>query len=190
MFDGMTEAEIEELFDIEGDVVEIKSWIKEGIKWRVGDVGQSEIVAALGPQDIVVANNFLCHMNASMAERCLRNIARLVTPYGYLFVSGVDLDIRTKVAKELGGTRCKSYSRRSTRGIRTCDATGRSLFGLGAVEQEKTGLETPLRGGFSIGPFRRGPRQSRDRIIGPRAWLGEAAQALNGGLFNTRPFTL
>jgi hypothetical protein len=41
-------------------------------------------------------------MNAPLAERCLRNIARLVAPHGYLFVSGVDLDVRTKVAKELG----------------------------------------------------------------------------------------
>ena len=37
-----------------------------------------------------------------MAERCLRNIARLVSPHGYLFVSGIDLDIRTKVAADLG----------------------------------------------------------------------------------------
>jgi len=102
MLDLVTEAEIEELFDREGDLLAVKSWIKEGIRWYVGDVGQSDIVSALGPQDIVVANNFLCHMNASVAERCLRNIARLVTPHGYLFVSGVDLNIRTKVAKELG----------------------------------------------------------------------------------------
>src|SRR6516162_7306887 len=102
MLDLVTEAEIEELFDREGDLLAVKSWIKEGIRWYVGDVSQSDIVSALGPQDIVVANNFLCHMNASVAERCLRNIARLVTPHGYLFVSGVDLNIRTKVAKELG----------------------------------------------------------------------------------------
>ena len=102
MLDLVTEAEIEELFDREGDLLAVKSWIKEGIRWYVGDVGQSDIVSALGAQDIVVANNFLCHMNASVAERCLRNIARLVTPHGYLFVSGVDLNIRTKVAKELG----------------------------------------------------------------------------------------
>jgi hypothetical protein len=37
-----------------------------------------------------------------MAERCLRNIARYVRPGGYLFLSGIDLDIRTKVAQELG----------------------------------------------------------------------------------------
>jgi SAM-dependent methyltransferase/mannose-6-phosphate isomerase-like protein (cupin superfamily) len=102
MFERMTEAEIEELFDRDGDVVTVKSWIKEGINWSVGDVGESEILDALGPQDMVVANNFLCHMDASMAERCLRNIARLVSPHGYLFVSGIDLDIRTKIADDLG----------------------------------------------------------------------------------------
>ena len=47
-----------------------------------------------------MANNFLCHMDASVAVRCLRNIARFVRPDGYLFVSGIDLDIRTKVADD------------------------------------------------------------------------------------------
>jgi hypothetical protein len=36
------------------------------------------------------------------AERCLRDIARLVTSGGYLFISGIDLDVRTKVALDLG----------------------------------------------------------------------------------------
>jgi hypothetical protein len=60
------------------------------------------MIDALGPQDIVMANNFLCHMDAATAETCLRSIARLVSPHGYLFVSGIDLDIRTKVAEDLG----------------------------------------------------------------------------------------
>jgi SAM-dependent methyltransferase len=51
---------------------------------------------------VVVANNFLCHMGDAEAERGLRNIARLVAPQGYLIVSGIDLDVRTKVASELG----------------------------------------------------------------------------------------
>ena len=102
IFDRMTETEITELFDRHGDMVEVKPWIKEGIKWHVGDVQESETIEVLGAQDIVVANNFLCHMYPMMAERCLRNIARLVRPYGYLFVSGIDLDIRTKVANDLG----------------------------------------------------------------------------------------
>ena len=101
IFDRVTEAEMQELFDKKGDVFVIKSQLKEGMRWQVADVGEPRILSALGPQDIVVANNFLCHMDTPAAERCLRNIANLVVPRGYLFVSGVDLNIRAKVAKEL-----------------------------------------------------------------------------------------
>jgi hypothetical protein len=50
-------------------------------------------------QDMVVASNFLCHMEPSEAENCLRNVAGIVKPGGYL--SGIDLDVRTKVARDL-----------------------------------------------------------------------------------------
>ena len=102
IFERMNETEMMELFDRDGDTVTVKSWIKEAINWRVGDVTEPETISALGAQDIVTANNFLCHMPPVMAERCLRNIARLVRPYGYLVVSGVDLDVRKKVAEDLG----------------------------------------------------------------------------------------
>jgi SAM-dependent methyltransferase/mannose-6-phosphate isomerase-like protein (cupin superfamily) len=100
--DGMTAAEIEEIFHRDGDDLTVKSWIKEGISWHVGDAGDAEVADVLGRHDMVVANNFLCHMEEFEAERCLRNIARLVSPDGYLFVSGIDLDVRTKVACDLG----------------------------------------------------------------------------------------
>lgn len=101
IFERMTQKEMGEMFDIEGDQAKIKSWIKEGFIWHLGDAGDPNIVDALGPQDIVVANNFLCHMDPLDSERCLRNIARLVSPGGYVFVSGIDLDVRTKVARDL-----------------------------------------------------------------------------------------
>jgi chemotaxis methyl-accepting protein methylase len=102
VFERMTGAEMDEFFDKNGKNITVKSCIKEGINWQVGDVGDSETVDSLGPQDIVVASNFLCHMEAWEAEGCLRNIARLVRPDGYLFVSGVDLDVRERVARDLG----------------------------------------------------------------------------------------
>jgi hypothetical protein len=37
-----------------------------------------------------------------MQKSASANITRLVSPGGYLFVSGVDLDVRTKVALDLG----------------------------------------------------------------------------------------
>lgn len=66
------------------------------------DAGDPQLIGSLGLQDLVVANRFLCHMQPAAAEKCLRNVARLVKPGGYLFVSGIDLDVRTKVARDLG----------------------------------------------------------------------------------------
>jgi SAM-dependent methyltransferase len=101
VFERMNETEMTEFFDSDGDVVTVKSWIREAITWQVGDVAAPETIDALGLHDIVTANNFLCHMPTLMAERSLRNIARLVRPYGYLFVSGIDLDVRARVAADL-----------------------------------------------------------------------------------------
>jgi SAM-dependent methyltransferase len=102
IFKRMTEREMREMFDSEGTKVRIKTWIKEGIQWHIGDARDPEIVNLLGHQDMVVANNFLCHMDPSDAEKCLRNIACLVESGGYLFVSGIDLNVRTRVAGQLG----------------------------------------------------------------------------------------
>ncbi len=102
IFERLTEAERVEMFDWEGDRAKVKSWLREEITWQLRDAADPELLDILGPQDMVVASNFLCHLARGDAERCLRNIAQLVSPGGYLFVSGVDLDVRTKVALDLG----------------------------------------------------------------------------------------
>jgi hypothetical protein len=90
------------MFEIEGDQARVRPWLKEGVIWFRGDAGDPELVRLLGTQDMVVANRFLCHMEPAAAERCLRNVARLVEPGGHLFVSGIDLDVRTRLAQEMG----------------------------------------------------------------------------------------
>jgi len=102
IFERIAQEEMRLMFDREGHELNIRSWIMEGITWHPGDARDPDIINVLGPQDIVVANRFLCHMDPPDAEKCLRNIARLVSPRGFLFVSGMDLDIRTKVAHDLG----------------------------------------------------------------------------------------
>lgn len=104
IFERLTSEEIRAMFDQDGGRMKIQSWIREGISWQAGDAGDPKLANNLGLQDMVVANKFLCHMNPPDAERCLRNIAHLVAPGGYLVVSGVDLEVRTKVALELGWT--------------------------------------------------------------------------------------
>jgi chemotaxis methyl-accepting protein methylase len=102
IFERMTDKEVDAMFEVEGDQARVRSGLKRGITWLTGNAADPELIRALGPQEIVVANRFLCHMDRNSAEKCLRNIARLVKPGGYLFVSGVDLDVRTKVARSLG----------------------------------------------------------------------------------------
>ncbi len=101
IFERMTIEELGAMCEVQGDQARVKSWLKEGIIWHRGDACDPELVGILGPQDIVVANRFLCHMEPVAADSCLRNIGRLVKPGGYLFVSGIDLDVRTKVAREM-----------------------------------------------------------------------------------------
>lgn len=103
IFQRLTEEEMQTMFEPqEMDQVRIKPWISQGISWQVADAGDPGLVDRIGRQDMVIANQFLCHMVPPDAERCLRNIARLVNPGGYLFISGIDMSIRTKLAIELG----------------------------------------------------------------------------------------
>jgi SAM-dependent methyltransferase len=101
IFQRVDKSEMDAMFDREGEQAKVKPWLKEGITWRLGDASAPELVDDLGLQDVVVANRFLCHMEPAAAEKCLRNLAGLIKPGGYLFVSGVDLEVRTKVAQEL-----------------------------------------------------------------------------------------
>jgi hypothetical protein len=102
IFERLTAHEMEHMFDWERDEARVKPRLREGVTWQLGDASSPELIHVLGPQDIVVANNFLCHMEPQAAENCLRNIAGLVDRQGYLFVSGVDLEVRANVAHELG----------------------------------------------------------------------------------------
>jgi hypothetical protein len=102
IFARMSLAEMEAMFDRDQDGVTVKRRIREGVTWHIGDAGDRSLVDAVGLHEFVFANRFLCHMQPQDAEACLRNVGRLVKPGGYLFVSGVDLGVRTKVARDLG----------------------------------------------------------------------------------------
>ena len=102
IFQRLTEVEINKMFERTGEEVVVRPWVREGTFWHLGDVRDPELFKLLGSQDILVANNFLCHMAPPDAEACLRGIARFVKPGGFLVVSGVDLDVRTNVATDLG----------------------------------------------------------------------------------------
>jgi chemotaxis protein methyltransferase CheR len=101
IFERLSEQEMQAMFDVRDGRVTVKPSIREGIDFQIADAGDPGLVDRVGRCQIVVANRFLCHMAPPDAERCLRNLASLVEPGGYLFVSGVDLDVRAKVALDL-----------------------------------------------------------------------------------------
>jgi chemotaxis protein methyltransferase CheR len=157
IFERLTETEMVELFDWEGDRAKVKSWLREGIKWQLRDAADPELVNILGRQDMVVASNFLCHMARGDAEKCLGNIARLVSPGGYLFVSGVDLDVRTKVALDLGWEPVRELIEEIHDGDRSVRADWPwEWWGLEPLNRKRQDWQTRYAAAFQIGsPERR-----------------------------------
>jgi len=98
ILERMTKEEIGAMFEVRGNQAHVRPWLKQGITWLCADAGDPKLPSAIGQQEIVIANRFLCHMRPPQAESCLDQIGRLVKPGGYLFVSGIDLDVRTNVA--------------------------------------------------------------------------------------------
>ncbi len=102
IFAPLSDAERREMFDWDGPTGTVKPWLRDGVRWHVADAGDPTLVTRLGRPDLVIASNFLCHLPPEAARACLRNIGALVAPGGHLVVTGVDLDVRTGVARELG----------------------------------------------------------------------------------------
>lgn len=101
---GISATTHERLFTQEGDLLRVQDWLRDGVTWRVGNVCSPDLAATLGPHDIVLANNFLFHMPPERSAACLKNIARVLAPNGYLFIWGVDRDVRLQVVRDLGLT--------------------------------------------------------------------------------------
>jgi SAM-dependent methyltransferase len=158
IFERLTKAEMVEMFDWEGEQAKVKSWLREGITWQLGDAADPKLINILGPQDMVVASNFLCHMARADAERCLGNIARLVSPGGYLFISGVDLDVRTKVALDLGWEPVRELMVEIHDGDRSVRGDWPwAWWGLEPLNRKRRDWQTRYAAAFRIGsPGRRG----------------------------------
>ena len=102
IFERISPLELEEMFVHEQEGLAVTAELRRGVSWRVADAADERLVEMLGGQDIVTANDFLCHMPPPDAEKCLSNVARIVVSGGYLCCSGVDLEVRSKVARRLG----------------------------------------------------------------------------------------
>lgn len=82
----------------------VRDHIREGISWFAADAINDDLLARMGPQDFVLANNFIGPMDDHSAERCLRNMMKLVHEGGFLVIDGVDLDVKTRVLRNASFT--------------------------------------------------------------------------------------
>lgn len=102
MFERMSSEEFAAMFVMHEDQARIRPALQRGINWICGDAADPCLRSTIGTHHIVFANRFLCHMQPAAALNCLCNAASLVRPGGFLFVSGIDLDVRTQAAR-IGG---------------------------------------------------------------------------------------
>jgi chemotaxis methyl-accepting protein methylase len=98
----LSETDVTALFDSGGEVLRIKPFLSRGLKWLVADALDPGLSNILGPQDLVLANNFIGPFFEEKAEKCLINISRIVKPNGYLVLFGMDLDLRARWVKRQG----------------------------------------------------------------------------------------
>jgi SAM-dependent methyltransferase len=90
------------LFETDGPVFRVKDAIRKGVQWVQGDASDPALPSKFGSCDVVLANNFLIHMEPGDASAALMNVTRLVRPGGILVCRGVDLDVRQRVVNRLG----------------------------------------------------------------------------------------
>jgi chemotaxis methyl-accepting protein methylase len=84
-------------FDVRGDDLVVKAKLRERVRFDVGDVLDETLIARLAPAHLVVAQNFLYHLERRDAVRAFGHLIRLLQPRGVLAVDGADLDLRTEI---------------------------------------------------------------------------------------------
>ncbi|MEQ1928902.1 MAG: CheR family methyltransferase [Parvularculaceae bacterium] len=101
--EGLSTEEMEALFEKapDGALVVRTRW-QAPVEFAVVDATAPGLAERAGVHDLVLANKFLCHMPADRARQCLRNLVSTLRPGGVLIASGVELEVRTAVARELG----------------------------------------------------------------------------------------
>ncbi|NWG72616.1 MAG: hypothetical protein HXY23_13580 [Parvularculaceae bacterium] len=101
--EGLSAEERAALFDLgdDGALIVKERW-RRPVTFSVIDACAPDLAERTGLHDLVLANKFLCHLEPEAARRCFRNLASAVRPGGTLLVSGVDLDVKARAARDLG----------------------------------------------------------------------------------------
>jgi chemotaxis protein methyltransferase CheR len=90
----------EPLVNQDDEFLTVKSELRALVTFRFGDALDPEMPRSLGAHDIVFAQNFLYHLDRSIAEIAFNNICALLAPRSALFIDGIDLDLRERLTAQ------------------------------------------------------------------------------------------
>lgn len=91
-------------FDIEKNTYKVKIYISERVFFMEGNILDSEFIATEKAFDLVFAQNFLVHLRRKDMVKAIKNISLLLKDNAILFMDGVDLDLKMKLARKKGYT--------------------------------------------------------------------------------------
>jgi chemotaxis protein methyltransferase CheR len=87
---------IEETFDISAGVYRIKGRVAAHVKFFIADALSADLPATVGKCDILLAQNFLFHLDRKAAVRAFKNLCKLLNSPSAVFLDGMDIDLRQK----------------------------------------------------------------------------------------------
>lgn len=93
---------IQRTFDKVGEAYVVKPAIRERVSFEQADLLDPHLVERFAEADIVLLQNVLFHMPSGMARRVLQSVSRLVARGGFLFLDGMELDMRVALTRQLG----------------------------------------------------------------------------------------
>jgi len=93
---------VERTFDRTAEGLEVKSEIARHVTFEVADALDPQLHKRVGHADILVAQNFLFHLEPGASRTALHNLCTLLRPRSALLADGTDLNIRQAVTRSLG----------------------------------------------------------------------------------------
>jgi chemotaxis protein methyltransferase CheR len=98
----VTDAFVNELFDVDQDNCTVKAQFASVASFEVGDITDERYMNELPRSDFVFAQNVLFHLPRPVAKRAFKNLVAVLRPGGALFINGMDTDMRVKLTKKYG----------------------------------------------------------------------------------------
>lgn len=88
------------IFERSGEKWVVKDKIRDCITVQQIDVLSPQFINSFSEYDVVFGQNYLIHMADSMASQAFTSLVNVLRPEGALFVTGMDLDLRTLLSKQ------------------------------------------------------------------------------------------